>query len=144
MITRSTENMVTFQHPFVVYGYKKSLPAGTYKVAFEEDLLPNLFFPAFRRTQATLHLHAEVAHPGVMEYLTISPKELEAALKRDEATTLKLLEAARPAKKTAKADRDAIERGEDEGMMWVSDTLPQDCGDLSPHHADGLRPRHNS
>ncbi|WP_417461041.1 hypothetical protein [Kordiimonas sp.] len=141
MITRTTENMVTFQHPFVVYGYKKSLPAGAYKVEYEEDLLPNLFIPAFRRMQATLHLHAEVAHPGVMEYLTITPKELEAALKRDETTTLKLLQAVRPSELANKTDRDAIERAEDEGMMWMSDALPQRH---EKNHPDGLRRRHNS
>ncbi|WP_417463955.1 hypothetical protein [Kordiimonas sp.] len=142
MNTRLTESMVTFRHPFVVYGYKKSLPAGTYKVAFDEEILPNIFFPAFRRTQATLHLHAEAARPGVMEYLTITPQELDAALKRDEATTRKTAQK-QPEDKTTELDREAIERGEDEGMMYVSDVLPQRHGNCPPEPPSSLRPWHN-
>jgi hypothetical protein len=97
------------------------LPAGTYSVETDEELLEGISFPAYRRILTLIHLHAKPGHPGLTQTLTVDPNELDAALKRDQAPaeirdagqkTLKGITESR----REEADRQAIERGEDEGM----------------------------
>jgi hypothetical protein len=63
------------------------LPAGIYQVEIDEELLEGLSFPAYRRKSTVIHLHAEAGHPGRTRSLEIDPKELDAALERDQRAT---------------------------------------------------------
>ncbi|MEO0697892.1 MAG: hypothetical protein AAFY84_17555 [Pseudomonadota bacterium] len=47
--SRTTTSTVTFVYPFVLPGYTNELPAGTYEVIAEDELLANLSFTAYRR-----------------------------------------------------------------------------------------------
>jgi hypothetical protein len=82
---RSRKSVVTFACPFVLDGYDQELPAGTYVVETDEDLLPGLSFPAYRRISTTLYVDALPGRPGRKEAWRIDPKALDAALIRDAA-----------------------------------------------------------
>jgi hypothetical protein len=125
MTIRTSEKTVTFSKPFVIGGFDEVLPAGAYSVETDEELLEGISFPAYRRILTVIHLRAESSNPGLARTLTIDPNELDAALQRDQA--LAEVPAARDASEgtlneTTESrrdglDRQAIERGEDEGMF---------------------------
>ena len=54
MNTRSSRSMVTFSNAFAQPGYPDQLPAGTYEVIVEEELLLGLSFEAWRRVSTFL------------------------------------------------------------------------------------------
>jgi hypothetical protein len=125
MTIRTSKKTVTFRRPFVLGGLDEVLPAGTYSVETDEELLEGISFPAYRRISTLIHLHPKPGHPGLTQMLTIDPNELDAALKRDQALaeipvgrdgSQKTLKGTREARRE-EADRQAIERGEDEGMI---------------------------
>lgn len=79
---RTTRKDVIFDAPFVLAGFDEALPAGTYTVDTEEELLEALSFPATLRVSTRLHVRAR---PGVMQVHEIDPADLDAALARDRA-----------------------------------------------------------
>ena len=106
-------------------GFDEVLPAGAYIVETDEELLQGISFPAYRRISTLIYLHAKPGNPGRRQALTIDPNELDAALMRDQAPedipvrrdasqeTLNGTTGSRP----EVANRQAIERAEDEGMI---------------------------
>ncbi|PIW26603.1 MAG: hypothetical protein COW30_13925 [Rhodospirillales bacterium CG15_BIG_FIL_POST_REV_8_21_14_020_66_15] len=114
MTIRTTEKTVTFERPFVLAGFDEVLPAGDYSVEIDEELLQGLSFPAFHRVRAVIALHPTDTAPGRTRTLTIAANVLDAALARDRATVAG--PSPQPGNGTGKADRRAIERGENEGM----------------------------
>lgn len=86
MAIRTTRTTVTFASPFVLGHFDEVLPAGMYNVETDAERLEGLSFPAYRRKLTLIQLHAESAHPGRMRSIEIDPCELDAALKRDEAS----------------------------------------------------------
>jgi hypothetical protein len=124
MTKRTSKKTVTFRKPFVLGGFDEVLPAGAYSVETDEELLEGISFPAYRRILTVIHLRAKSDNPGLTRTLTIDPNELDAALKRDQAPAE--LPVGRDASQEAlkgttesrreKADDQAIERGEDDGM----------------------------
>jgi hypothetical protein len=82
MTTRTSKKTVTFRRPFNLASYGEELPAGAYNVETDEELLEGISFPVYRRIATLIHLHA---HAGLTQTLTVDPKELDAALARDEA-----------------------------------------------------------
>ena len=125
MTIRTSEKTVTFRRPFVLGEFEEVLPAGDYRVETDEELLEGISFPAYRRILTLIHLHANPEHPGRTQTMTIDPNELDAALERDQAPIeiLDRPETGRPpSNETPKsdpeeADRRALERGEEEGMV---------------------------
>jgi len=122
MTIRTSETTVTFRRSFVLGGFDEVLPAGTYTVETDEELLEGISFPAYRRILTLIRLHP---HPGLTQTLTIDPNELNAALMRDQASSeiptdteagQRTLEKATGLRREM-ADRQAIDRAEDEGMM---------------------------
>jgi len=115
---------VTFRRSFVLGGFNEVLPAGDYNVETDEELLEGISFPAYRRVLTLIHLHAKPGQPHVTQTLTIDPKELDAALKRDQAPAKmpaetdagRKLQEKSPGLGREETDRQAIDRGEDEGM----------------------------
>lgn len=86
MPTRTTKKTVTFRRPFVLGGFDEVLPAGTYDVETDEELMHGISFPVYRSTVSFLRLHTVPGQATLSETLTIDPNELEAALRRDRMT----------------------------------------------------------
>lgn len=86
MKQRTTANTVTFRAPFKLNGFDEVLPAGSYSVETEEELLQSLSFEAYRRVSTVLRIPAQSGNPILARILPINPEDLEAALKRDQAT----------------------------------------------------------
>lgn len=83
MNMRTHETMVTFDHPFRMSGADGLLPAGTYRVAIDEEQLLGLSFIAYRHVATLLHTPAVSAPQGRSTCLSIDPAELDAALLKD-------------------------------------------------------------
>ena len=76
---------MTFTRSFVIDGFSQALPAGDYVIETEEELIQGLSFPAYGRVSTTLHVDLLPGRPGQKEAWTIDPKNLDAALIRDQA-----------------------------------------------------------
>jgi hypothetical protein len=79
MTVRTSRKSVTFTQPFSLTGFDEVQPAGTYTVETDEELLPGLSFPAYRRVATLIFLRSR----GVEEVVNIDPLELKAAQERD-------------------------------------------------------------
>jgi hypothetical protein len=64
-------------------GIDEVQPAGTYTVETDEELLPGVSFPAYRRIASLIFLRPRGGGPIVEEVVNIDPLELQAALERD-------------------------------------------------------------
>lgn len=125
MTIRTSEKTVTFKNPFFLAGFDEMLPAGSYIVETDEELLEGVSFPAYRRILTVIHLHAKPNNPGITRTLTVDPNELDAALQRDQAAAeisiapdvghLTLNETMESHRQ--ESDCQAMERGESEGMV---------------------------
>ncbi len=80
MTTRTSKKSVTFRRPFNLSGFGEELPAGSYNIKLDEELLEGISYPVYRRIATLIHLHA---HAGLTQTLTVDPKELDTALARD-------------------------------------------------------------
>ena len=125
MTIRTTRTTVTFKRPFVLAGIDEEQPAGVYDIEMDEERLEGLSFPAYRRVLTLIHLHPKTSNPGLTQSMRIDPDELKAALQRDQASEgipVGLDVCRRPPRRIEEArwedaDREAIERGENEGML---------------------------
>lgn len=125
MTTRTTTRTVVFERSFVLGGFDEVLSAGAYSVETDEELLDGLSFPAYRRISTLIRLPTMSGNPAFTRALTIDPSELDAALLRDQATAVVLVgrdvnqttPKVTPESPQDQADRQAIERGEGEGML---------------------------
>jgi len=85
MLTRSTRSMVTFSNDFTIGDSQRELPAGTYEIVVEEELLQGLSFEAYRRTGTYLMVQARGGNAGqTMMHLT-TQEDLEHAVACDRA-----------------------------------------------------------
>ena len=83
MTVRTSRKTVTFTQPFSLSGIDEAQPAGTYTVETDEELLPGLSFPAYRRIASLIFLRSRGGGPIVEEVVNIDPLELQAAQERD-------------------------------------------------------------
>jgi hypothetical protein len=83
MTVRTSRKSVTFTQPFSLTGIDEVQPAGTYTVETDEELLPGLSFPAYRRVATLIFLRSRGGGPIVEEVANIDPLELQAAQERD-------------------------------------------------------------
>ena len=79
MESRTTTEVMAFDHPFLVSSRSGPLPAGQYRVETEEEMLESLSFPAWRRTSMTIARHG-LASGRLVQALAITPAEFAAAL----------------------------------------------------------------
>jgi hypothetical protein len=93
---RTTRKNVKFNHPFLIEGVGRVLPAGVYEVVTDEELIEGLSFPVYRRL-ATMILAPTNSSTRSIEMLTIDPHDLATAIKRD---TLAVKDASLSAKLT--------------------------------------------
>ena len=86
MTVRTTFTTVTFSMPFVLDGLLEELPAGTYQVETDEELLEGVSFPFYRRVLTIIHVERRANQSILTRSLTINPGALDAALGRDRTT----------------------------------------------------------
>lgn len=84
MKEQSTRSTVTFRHPFVLSGDPKPLPAGTYDILVEEELLEGLSFQAFRRTGTYIMIEGAGGRSGTIQMRETTKDALDQAIKNDE------------------------------------------------------------
>lgn len=82
MTTRTTSRTVTFRHRFMLDGFERELPAGTYLVQTEEELMDTVLSVAWRRVSTVIRLRTG---SGTQD-ISIDPEQLTAALSRDGAS----------------------------------------------------------
>ena len=83
MITRTSNTLVVFRHPFELRGVDRTLPAGEYRVMTDEQLIEELSFPVYRRVSTVISAPGQSPHGVSVEMLTIDPRDLQAAQDRD-------------------------------------------------------------
>ena len=82
MATRTRRKFVVFRNPFELKDVGRVLPAGSYEVVTDEELVEGLSFPVYRRV-ATMIIVPAPAPSSATEMLTVDPRDLTAALERD-------------------------------------------------------------
>jgi hypothetical protein len=87
MAGRTTRMSVTFSRSFALADVDGIQPAGTYRIQTVDVTLDNLSFLAYRRVSTTIELPAVGTVSARRQVITIDPVELEAALKKDPAST---------------------------------------------------------
>lgn len=83
MLTRSTRSKVTFLNDFMVSRNQRDLPAGTYEIVIEEELLQGLSFEAYQRTATYMVIPGRGYNSGQSTMQIITKEDLENALERD-------------------------------------------------------------
>jgi len=83
MLTRTREKMWTFSKPFTLKGVDRPLPAGSYRVSTDEELIEGLSFPVYRRVATWIF--APGRNLTSLEMLSIDPADLQAAQESDAA-----------------------------------------------------------
>ena len=82
MTVRSRREVVTFKHPFQIRGVDRLLPAGSYDVITDEEMIEGLSFASFRRV-ATMILVPATARGSTMEMISIGSIDLANAQRID-------------------------------------------------------------
>jgi len=85
MLTRSTRSMVTFSNDFTIGDSQRELPAGSYEIVVEEELLQSLSFEAYRRTATYLTVRGRGSAAGQTTLQMITKEDLEHAIACDRA-----------------------------------------------------------
>jgi hypothetical protein len=83
MTTRSKDTTLTFSKAFALPELDRPLPAGSYRVVWDEEDIPGLSFLAFRRVATMLQVPALSAPGGPTEMFLVNLDELAAALEAD-------------------------------------------------------------
>jgi hypothetical protein len=83
MIARSLSKDVVFNRPFLLKGIDRTLPAGSYRVVTDEELIEGISFPVYRRVATMIFVPAHTHGTSSIEMVTIDPLDLQAALDRD-------------------------------------------------------------
>lgn len=83
MPTRTTETTVTFRRPFKLCALDHTQPAGTYRVAVDDEEIEGLSFVSYRRVATMLHTPAVATTNGRHEMYLVDAVELAAALAAD-------------------------------------------------------------
>lgn len=86
MPLRSRRVTVVFRCPFRMKSVGRTLPAGTYEVTTDEELIEGLSFPCYRRVATTIMVPAEAPYQASMEMISIGSVELADAQRIDAAT----------------------------------------------------------
>jgi hypothetical protein len=81
MTIRSRRETVTFKHPFRIRGVDRMLPAGSYEVITDEEMIEGLSFAAFRRVATMIQVRAEMGR--ATELISIGSVDLSDAQRID-------------------------------------------------------------
>lgn len=85
MLMRSTRSMVMFSNDLTIGDSQRELPAGTYEIVAEEELIPGLGFEAYRRTATYLMVRGRGSNAGQTTMQLTTKEELEHAIACDRA-----------------------------------------------------------
>jgi hypothetical protein len=88
MLSRTSESIVTFHHPFSIGNAISDYPAGSFRVVKEEELIQGLSFAAYRATSISLQLPAIGAPGTTQQFIAVSDHDLDAALDADSRMAL--------------------------------------------------------
>lgn len=83
MLMRSTKSMVTFSNDFTIGSGPQDLPAGTYEIVVEEELLQGLSFEAYRRTATYLMVSGTGRKAGQTTMHMTTQEDLDHAIACD-------------------------------------------------------------
>ena len=83
MTVRTHRKTFSFAKPFLLKGVDRVLPAGTYEVITEEELIESLSFPVYRRLSTVILVPGRLA--ASIEMVTIDPQDLKIAHSADAA-----------------------------------------------------------
>ena len=78
MTIRSRRDTVTFKYPFRIRGIDRLLPAGSYEIITDEEMIEGLSFAAFRRVATMISIPAETGR--ATEMVSIGSVDLSDAL----------------------------------------------------------------
>lgn len=81
MALRTTRTSATLRAPFRLSALDEMLPAGTYDIDIEEEVIEGNERSVYLRVATLLHLRTR----GMVQIVTVDPSELEAALDNDRA-----------------------------------------------------------
>lgn len=87
MTIRTTTATVTFRQPFSLKGAERIMPAGSYRVVTDEELIDGLSFLAYRRVLTAIYLPV-AGHGSSIEMLVVNPQDLDAAQDRDREASI--------------------------------------------------------
>lgn len=88
MTTRSRMETMTFKQPFRVKGVERVLPAGTYEIISEDELIEGLSFPCYRRVSTFIMAPAAPPYQSSMEMIAIAALDLADAQRIDASAML--------------------------------------------------------
>ena len=83
MTTRTIRSIAVFNSAFNLGGIDGELPAGSYRIESEEELIESLSFVAFRRVETTIELPAIGSVGLKRQVVAIDPLDLAMAQERD-------------------------------------------------------------
>ncbi|WP_371419816.1 hypothetical protein [Tardiphaga sp.] len=83
MTTRSRRETVTFKHPFQLKGLGRLIPAESYDVVTDEEMIEGLSFAGYRRTATMIIVPGAPPHTRSMEMISIGSLELADAQRID-------------------------------------------------------------
>ena len=88
MLTRTRDKMWTFSKPFTLKGVDRLLPAGSYRVSTDEELIEGLSFPCYRRVATYIMAPAAAPDQSSMEMISIAALDLADAQRVDATAVL--------------------------------------------------------
>jgi len=80
---RTTQKTVVFERPFLLPRLGKMQPPGAYTIETDEELMPPVMTPVYRRVSTYIYLHEVPGDDRITGVANIDPDELDAALARD-------------------------------------------------------------
>ncbi len=83
MSIRTTQSLVRFASPFLLYGFEEPQPSGEYRIEQDDELLEGLSWQAYRRVATFIHLPAIAPGATPRQMVPIDPADLESALEKD-------------------------------------------------------------
>ncbi len=83
MTTRTRRETVIFKHPVQIKGIERLLPAGSYEVVTDEEMIEGLSFPVFRRVATMIMVPRPAPHQGSVEMISIGSIDLANAQHSD-------------------------------------------------------------
>jgi len=83
MTIRSHTETMVFDTPFRLKGLDRLLPAGSYEVLTDEEMIEDLSFASFRRILTIIKVPGEWPFASAVEMIETNPSELSVARRND-------------------------------------------------------------
>lgn len=83
MLSRTSESIVTFHHPFSIGKTISDHPAGSFRVVRDEELIEGLSFTAYRAISVSVQMPAFGSPGATQQFIEVSGHDLDLALDAD-------------------------------------------------------------